>query len=98
MAFLFKDTFDPIRIKLTSGTKISLTPSTYDNELIVMSYTSVDINVSFVLNANEQNYNVVAKHIEMGRYSQALHYAARTMAVEYHQRVIAQATNLSLIA
>ena len=98
MAFLFKDTFDPIRIKLTSGTKISLTPSTCDNELIVMSYTSVDIDVSFVLNANEQNYNVVAKHIEMGRYSQALHYAARAMAAEYHQRVIAQAANLSLIA
>lgn len=98
MAFLFKDTFDPIRIKLTSGTKISLTPSTCHNELIVMSYTSVDIDVSFILKANEQNYNVMAKHIEMGRYSQALHYAARAMAAEYHQRVITQAANLSLIA
>lgn len=98
MAFLFKDTFDPIHLKLTSGTKISLTPSICDDELIVMSYKSVDIDVSFIVSANEQNYKILAKNIELGRYSQALHYAARTMAAEYHQRVITQAVNLSLIA
>lgn len=98
MAFLFKDTFDPIHLKLTSGTKISLTPSICNGEIMVMAYTSTDIDVSFILKANEHNYNVVANLIEMGRYSQALHYAARTMATEYHHSVITQAANLNLIA
>lgn len=98
MAFLFKDTFDPIYLQLTSGTKISLAPSTCRAEIMVMSYISIDIDVAFNLNANEQNYHIVANHLELGRYSQALYYAARAMAAEYHQRVIAQAANLSLIA
>lgn len=98
MTFLFKDTFDPIRLKLTSGTQISLEPSVCRSEIIVLSYRSVDIDISFNLEANARNYHTLATHIEQGRYSQVVQYAAMAQAAEYHQRVIAQAANLSLIA
>ncbi|WP_201556257.1 hypothetical protein [Psychrobacter sp. 72-O-c] len=98
MAKLFKETIKPINLKLTSGTSIRLVPSIGDRDNIVFVYSSVDIDIAFHLKADITNYHMLANHIHLGRYSQAISYAANKRAYEYHQEIIAQTANLSLIA
>lgn len=76
MANLLKDTFDPIHLKLTSGTMINLLASVSELNTIVFNYHSTDISVSFEMAATSVNYNAIKRHLDLGRYSQALEHAA----------------------
>ncbi len=98
MAFLLKETFATIHLKLTSGTCIKLLPSVGSRDELVFSYTSQDIDVAFNVPATANNYCVLSNDIELGRYSQALHHAAHISAVSTYIRVAGKAKKFGLIA
>lgn len=98
MANLFKEAMKTIDIQLTSGARIKLAPSISNDNDMVFSFCSKDIDIAFQLPATANNYNVISIQINLGRYSQAIQHAAHVAETHKYKQLSRGVAKFGLIA